>query len=491
MEKINILIVEDERIVAKDIEGRLNSLGYGVSGTASSGKQALKKIEELRPDIILMDVKIKGDIDGIETARQVRNLYDIPVLFLTAYADEKTLERAKLTEPFAYILKPFHARELYSAIEVSLYKHKMEKELREREQWLATTLRSIADGVITTDKYRNITFMNPTAERLTGCQYADALGKEFQQVFNVVDGENRPLNENTVEKVIGEGRTLDFVNYFVINGTNNTQTAIEKSVSPVKDEKGNPIGAILVFRDVSERKIMEEQLRHSQEMKILGQIAAGVAHEVRNPLHAILAITEALFQDIGDNIEYQPYLEHIRNQVDRLSRLMTDLLGLGRHIHSSNLRHEALVGICRSAIELWQQTDLSKTHSINFKAFAENETFFVVIDDSRLQQVFLNLLENAAQNSPDASEIEFSIAEPEENRIRVLVTDRGSGVADENLSKVFEPFFTTRRKGVGLGLNIAKHFVESMNGKITIRNNDPPPGCTAEVSLPIYRDHAL
>lgn len=123
-----ILVTEDEGIVAADIEDRLRSLGYQVTATCSSGAEALQKVVETKPDLVLMDIMIQGDMDGIETAKYVREDFGIPVIFLTAYSDDATFQRAKITEPFGYLLKPFEERDLRTNIEMALYKHSMEKE---------------------------------------------------------------------------------------------------------------------------------------------------------------------------------------------------------------------------------------------------------------------------------------------------------------------------------------------------------------------------
>ncbi len=130
MSKVEILVVEDESIVAMDIERRLKSLGYQVVGHVLSGEEAVVRTDEERPDLVLMDIHLKGTMDGIEAAQKIRRLYDIPVIYITAYSDEATLERAKVTEPFGYILKPFQEREIHSAIEMAIYKHRSEQELR-------------------------------------------------------------------------------------------------------------------------------------------------------------------------------------------------------------------------------------------------------------------------------------------------------------------------------------------------------------------------
>lgn len=135
-----ILVVEDERIVSEDIKVRLKKLGYTVPSIARSGEEAVEKAKAIRPDLVLMDIVLEGEMDGIEAASRIRSLYDIPVVYLTAYADTKTLERAKITEPFGYILKPFDDRDLNITIDIGIYKHRMEKKLKETEERLRKTL---------------------------------------------------------------------------------------------------------------------------------------------------------------------------------------------------------------------------------------------------------------------------------------------------------------------------------------------------------------
>ena len=134
MEKTQILVVEDESVVALDIQSRLMRLGYTVPEVASYGEEAIRKAEKMHPDLVLMDIRLKGEMDGVMAAEQIRTHLDIPVVFLTAYADSATLQRAKLTESYGYLLKPFKEGELHTTIEIALYKHKMEKRLKESER---------------------------------------------------------------------------------------------------------------------------------------------------------------------------------------------------------------------------------------------------------------------------------------------------------------------------------------------------------------------
>jgi PAS domain S-box-containing protein len=246
------------------------------------------------------------------------------------------------------------------------------------------------------------------------------------------------------------------------------------------------------FRTRTEETLRENEakMRHLYGMKVLGELAAGVAHEVRNPLHALMSVTEALKKELKDNPDYDIFLFHIREQVERLSVLMKDLLDLGKPIEPSCLRSEPLADICLASIDLWKKSPSRREHSISFVQ-PSVDNVIIAGDSQRLQQVFLNLLENAAQHSSDNSEIQVVIAVADEDSVSVKVIDRGSGIPEEILPRIFEPFFTTRRRGTGLGLSIIKNILEGHGGSLVVRNNNPFPGCTAEVNLPFIKEVKL
>lgn len=265
MAKAKILVVEDEAVVAEDIKVTLQNMGYEVSAVIPSGETAVKKTEELKPDLVLMDIVLKGKLNGIDAAREIHSRLNIPVIYLTAYSDEKTLERAKVTEPFGYIVKPFGDRELHSAIEVALYKHRMERKLKESQEWLSTVLGSIGDAIIATDREAKVIFMNLVAEALTGCRGIEVMGKGLKEVFNIINEETGKEIENPVTKILGEGVAVKITEQAVLVSKDGIKRLIDGNSSPIKNEEGKIIGAVLVFRDVTEKKHTQTLIERAAE----------------------------------------------------------------------------------------------------------------------------------------------------------------------------------------------------------------------------------
>ena len=297
MPKIKILVVEDESLVAKDIQNMLRGLGYEVMGVFSTGEEALVALRESDPDLVLVDIVLKGKIDGIVTAERIWETYGIPVIYLTAYADETTLLRAKVTEPFGYILKPFNERELQTTIEMAFYKAKMDKTLREREQWLSTILKSIGDGVIVTDIEDLISFMNPLAERLTGWNQSDVLKRPLADILP---------NQPAAPAELSNGPAPAVENVLTAKG--GEKIPIEQTVTAFIDARKRRLGNVLVFRDITRHKRTEADLRASWsrlQKALAGTIEAmRLTIETRDPYTAghqrrVSQLSCAIAQDLG------------------------------------------------------------------------------------------------------------------------------------------------------------------------------------------------
>jgi len=313
MSKAQILIVEDESIVGQDIQKRLKEMGYAVCGIAFSGEEAIEKAAEVRPDLVLMDIMLKGNLDGVEAAQQIYERFNIPVVYLTAYSDNHTLKRAEITQPFGYILKPFEERELHIAVQMALYKHKMEKLLKESEQWFATTLRCISDGVIAVDQNGFITFMNSVAEGLTGWNQQEALGQNVADVFQLIHEETRAAVKAPVKITTLEGPVVGLPEHVLLIAKDGTDTPVENNVAPIKDAQGNILGAVLVFRDITQRKSQAA----AREYQVLHDALTGlptrtlfhdrleqailVGHRTGRPL-ALLFISLEGFEEINQKV---------------------------------------------------------------------------------------------------------------------------------------------------------------------------------------------
>jgi PAS domain S-box-containing protein len=311
---ITIMVVEDEKIIANDISYSLEILGYHVVAAVAYGEDAVPRALELRPDLILMDIRLKGEMDGISAARQIQAHLDIPVIYLTAMTDEETLQRAKVTEPFGYLLKPFDDQELRITIEIALYRHKLEQKLKAKERWLATTLQSIGEGVITTDTEGRINFMNPRAEALTGWSQAAALGQKAHTVFQIVDETSHTPLECPVSGLLNGAAGPFEAHHSLLLVQNRTLTPIDYNIAPISSAGGPLAGAVLAFRNITERCQLEERLaaiyQLGQELTLLHSedvILRRVVETTANVLHLNVAGL-GLVDPAANELVYRYYL---------------------------------------------------------------------------------------------------------------------------------------------------------------------------------------
>jgi PAS domain S-box-containing protein len=264
MGKATILIVEDEEIVAADLAEKLKQLGYEVLGTTARGEEAIELACSLKPQVVLMDIRLKGPMDGIEASEAIRHRHCAPVIYLTSHSDTATLERAMLSEPSGYILKPFEERELSTAVEMALYKHQSDRQLREQREWLRVTLASIGDAVITCDTDCRVTFLNPIAEALTGWSTGEARDRPIQEVFSLINEQTRQPPEDPVALVLREGQVKALANHTALVTRDGREVPIEDSAAPILDADGQVIGVVLVFHDVTEKRRAHEALQESE-----------------------------------------------------------------------------------------------------------------------------------------------------------------------------------------------------------------------------------
>jgi PAS domain S-box-containing protein len=246
MLKARILVVEDERLVALALEQCLKAIGHEVVALVTTGQEALRKAGELEPDLVLMDIRLKGEADGIEAAIRIHDAYNTPIVYLTAYSDDNTLERARAAQPYGYVLKPFEEKSLKSAVAMALYTASVNsRELRTRER-LGRILANLAEGVIVADVKGNISYLNPRASELLGWAPAAAVGKFFGQVFQLIDRGTGATATLPVSRVLLEGEGVGLPDSLLL-AEGGAKLAVDVNLSPTRNAAGNIEGLVLTF----------------------------------------------------------------------------------------------------------------------------------------------------------------------------------------------------------------------------------------------------
>jgi len=247
MLKARVMVVEDEALVAAAIESCLKNLGHQVAASAASGEEAVRKAVALDPDLILMDIRLKGRIDGIEAATRIGQALHIPVVYLTAHSDDETLVRARTTEPYGFILKPFDEKILKAVIQMTLYRSVTQARVRRGRDHLNRLLDSINEAVLEADVKGEITYCNQSAARLLSCDQAGARGRILGEVLQLLDEQGAPARL-PVTKVLLEGKSLELKGCVIRNGEEDHRV-VDLQLSPVRNEAGAISGIVLAFHE--------------------------------------------------------------------------------------------------------------------------------------------------------------------------------------------------------------------------------------------------
>ena len=484
---VAILIVEDESIVAKDIKMRLKNLGYTVSAVVTSGKEAIEKARE-KPDLVLMDIVLRGDTDGIAAAETIRTQIGIPVIYVTAYADEKTLQRAKITEPYGYILKPFEDRELHTTIEVALYKHRMEKKLRESQQWLFTTLKSIGDAVIATDTRGLISFMNPAAENLTGWTEKEAVKKPLSDVFYIINEETRKRCKNTFEKIVKPGEITNLGDTAILVAKNSSERLIAHSGAPIRDELC-VLGAVLIFRDITEMRTMEQEMMKAQKLESLSILAGGIAHDFNNILTAILSNANLARMYAKEDT--------VTEKITNIEKASLQAKGLMQQLFTFS-KGGAPIKELTSIGELIEESVAFalRGSNVRYHLLIPEELWVADVDAGQISQVINNIIMNADQAMPEGGIIEVGAENVDIQDVlplkkgayvKVSIKDEGIGIPESHLQQIFDPYFTTKQRGSGLGLSVSYAIVRNHDGLIAAESV-LGEGTTFSIYLPASRE---
>ena len=493
MSSANILVVEDEAIVALDLSQRLTGLGYRVVDTVAEGEKVVAAVLEHNPDLVLMDLRLAGALDGIAAARQIAQVRDVPIVFLTAHSDPETLAQACLTGPFGYILKPFDERELHTQLEIALYRHGAERRLRESEAQLRSIMDTAADCIMEIDDNGTLLNSNPAAAQIFGYAAAEMAGRnacvlmpEFARIMQ--KDEAQWSLKTSGGKIFGEVQEL---------------SAIQKdgAVIPVEltvSRKDGPQKRtyITIVRDLRRRKQLEnrlkqlvDDLRETDQRK--DEFLATLSHELRNPLAPIRNAVTILKSVQPADDKFKWCCEILDTQVDQMSCLLEDLLDVSRIARGSLLLRQEwldfreimshIVAIGRSDVEAAGHKFVVDLPENDVRLFA---------DRARLTQIFSNLLNNAAKYTEGNGEVRFS-ATCESGAIVVQVKDTGIGISAELLPHVFKMFkqadssLERGRGGLGIGLALVQSLVELHGGTVEANSAGLGQGSVFTVRLPV------
>jgi two-component system, cell cycle sensor histidine kinase and response regulator CckA len=473
MAKTSVLIVEDEKIVALDIRKQLEKSGYRVCGVYGSGEEALEFCESASPDIVLMDIQLQGKMDGVATAKEMRAVYEVPVIFLTAYADDATIERAKFIEPFGYLPKPFDEKSLRTTIEMALYKSKIDRELQKSEE----KYRSFFEEDLSGD------FICGPDGKILDCNTA------FKELFKF-PAKNEALNadinayfpdkkaKDNFWDLLKKQKKVKLKELQFRTCTGELITVLANIIATVRDGAINEVKGY--FIDETARKELEEQLRHAQKMEAIGRLAGGVAHDFNNILTVMLGYTSVLRDKVEEGEELSGEIESLKSSIKRAVKLTKQLLLFSRR----EVLNPQVLDINNLTLNLEKMLGRLISEHITLKVYLDANNPFIFIDPGQMEQVLINLVVNARDAMHEGGRVTIhtenvTIDEPETavngiikpgKYVKISVEDTGHGIDQENVRKIFEPFFTTKpqEEGTGLGLATVYGIVNQSEGFIKI-----------------------
>ncbi|HWK44267.1 MAG TPA: diguanylate cyclase [Stellaceae bacterium] len=506
--KTQILIVEDERIVALHLRQRLAKFGYEVTATVASGAQALREIHRKNPDVILMDIHIDGAIDGIETTRSIPPELRIPVIYLTAYSEEATLERARGTRPYGYLVKPFSDRELHATIQMVLERRKVDLELHKSEERLGLALASAEMESWEFDAATHAFVHMDNADHIVGSG-PGIFPSTWDTLLAQIHDEDRPLIEAMFAHLSLNGGT-DAVEFRRPN-----QDGARWIKVCGKQFPGDADGAkriIGVMQDVTENREKDERL-HKAAAELVSQkeqlsvalVAASkssvaksdflavMSHELRTPMNAILGFGQLLdLKTFGQlNTRQHEYVGHILQAGEHLLHLIGDLLDLSK-IEAAKL--QVTIDSVETAPLLKRVAASFASLTAEHKIVLTTQTrgdLVVDADTTRLYQVLTNLVSNAIKYNRPGGSVRMTDEASTEGWVRITVSDTGIGIPARRNCEVFEPFNRlgaecSTVEGTGIGLPISKRLIELMGGRIGFEST-PGVGSKFWIDIPAHR----
>ncbi|MEA1945476.1 MAG: PAS domain S-box protein [Euryarchaeota archaeon] len=478
MENARILIVEDEAVVAENLEMAITDCGYKVVGRAASADDAVNAAIELKPDLILMDIVLLGHKNGIDASREIKEKIDIPIIFLTAYSDLELINRAKNTEPYAYIVKPFQERQLFASIEMALYKSRMARKLKESEAKFRDLTELLPQTIFETDEKGNLTFANRA-----GFDYFGYTQDDFERdltALQMMSPEDRDRAEENIGRVM-KGEQLGGVEYMVQRKDGSTFPVIIYATPIIRENK--PVGLRGVIADITDRKKSEKRIE--EEYRRAEFYIDLMGHDINNINQVTRGYLDLLLQTPDFPLKFRKgaeiALDHVEKSADIIYNVKTlSMIRSGE----TKLRKIDVCTAYGSAVEVVESSPRElriNSNIIKGRYFISGNAF--------LFDVFLNLLNNAVKfDRHEIVEIDVDISSSDDNW-RIKFKDRGRGISDEYKTIIFNRLERAGEsaQGSGLGLTIVKYIVESYGGSISVEDRvkgDRTQGSNFIVLLP-------
>ncbi|MBK7978323.1 MAG: response regulator [Deltaproteobacteria bacterium] len=489
--KPQIYLVEDEPAIATLLADRLEAFGYGVCGAARSGETALEAVSAYHPDLVLMDIGLAGDLDGIETAQSIRQRWDIPVVFLTSHGDEDTVRRARTAGAFGYLTKPFEENELHATIETVLHRHSTEQRIRSMERWLTDTLSSIGDAVVATDVEGRVTFLNPAAEALTGWRRVEATGRRIDEIQPLVHEETGAAVASPSAAALASGLVTSLEEHVAIRNRHQALIPIDGTASPIRDEHGRTSGVVVVLRDRTEAKAaeaerlgLERKLKEAQKLESLGAMAGGIAHGFNNLLTGVLGSISAVRASLSPDSPHEPELRLAEDCARRAAALCEQMLAYSGKGHFQARPLDLSTLVRETAQVLGASIDSRITLEVDLAANLPA----MLGDSGQIHQLLSNLVLNAAEaigpqggrirvatgtayaTEEDLAATHLAPSMPAGLYAYLDVHDDGCGIAADSLARIFDPFYTTKFTGRGLGLSAVLGIVRGHRAAIQVQS---------------------
>jgi PAS domain S-box-containing protein len=353
-----------------------------------------------------------------------------------------------------------------------------------REQWLNITLRSIGDAIIACDTDGTVAFMNLIAEQLTGWTEAQAKGKSLHDIFPIFNEEARTAVENPVDKVRRLGTVVGLSNHTFLIARDGTEVSIDDSGAPIRDSAGKMIGIVLVFRNITERRMSEDALMRAEKLAAAGRLAASVAHEVNNPLEGLTNLIYIALRS-NDFDEIRHLLGQAESELGRIAHITRQSLGFYRE--TTIPAHFKPATVVREVTDFYASRASSLGVSFIVNANTERE---VLGSAGESRQILSNLLANSLDACDRGSIIRIKASSALDPRdlsrpgVRITIADTGFGIPAKHLKSIFEPFFTTKKDtGTGLGLWVSRELVEKHGGTLRVRSRTSNPLCGTVFSI--------